>query len=214
MPALQSRQTVGWRRIAQHLERHHRGQGHQLLDELFLQRGVARLIPQQEVIVDGVQPGGTGIADPARLHGSGLACEQRQAVVGGVAGKVDENIDAIGNDQPRSGSIVERMDVPPHDEPITQTSADLILAGIVAVSVQVQLAALQMLQDRFEKGRHRMLAQIAGYEADTQHPLRVSHIGMLRYARSPEALGTQTETTVLRHHIRHWRRSVVKQAKQ
>ena len=49
-----------------------------------------------KIVVDALKTAGTQIANPAALNRSRFACEGQETIVGGVAGKIDEDVDAVG----------------------------------------------------------------------------------------------------------------------
>ena len=63
--------------------------------------------------VDRREPGGVGIAEPARLHRCRPPRQQRQPVALGVPGQLDQDVDAVGRDQGRHLGVAAAMDVVP-----------------------------------------------------------------------------------------------------
>jgi len=55
-----------------------------------------------EAVVDGVQARGAGIAGECDLDGGGFEREKRQAVIDGMEGEVNENVNGAGPDQFRA----------------------------------------------------------------------------------------------------------------
>lgn len=49
-------------------------------------------------VIDGVKAGGVEIAEPTEGDGRGLVGEGEQTVAGGVAGKIDEDVDFVARD--------------------------------------------------------------------------------------------------------------------
>ena len=78
-----------------------RGCGH--ADQLFAVKfiGYPRRISEGigDAVVDRGKAGGCGVTEITDLQGSGFAGEKREAVAGGVAGEIDEDVDFLGADQ-------------------------------------------------------------------------------------------------------------------
>jgi len=91
----------------------------------------------QEVI-HCAQAGAARIADPAELHRRRFAGEGQQAVVAGMAGQVDQDVDAIGGDFFRQGGVAQADDGMPVCDMAAQTLADGVLDGVIGIGVQRQ----------------------------------------------------------------------------
>ena len=78
---------------------------------LGLPRRIADLVGQ--AVIDGVEAGRIGIADPGGLHGRRAPGENLEAMVRRVAGEIDEQVDLIFADAVCGLVVVEPGDVAP-----------------------------------------------------------------------------------------------------
>ena len=88
-----------------------------------------------EAIVDGVEAGGGGQAEHGHLDGGRLAGEDEHAVVGGVQGEVDEDIDAVGADRLGELGIGQAGGVEPEVGEGLELAGDLIGRAQVGIGV-------------------------------------------------------------------------------
>ena len=102
------------------------GQPHGLL-------GVERLIRAQwievgiaEPVIDRVQTGAAGVAGEGHLHGSRFASEDQQAIVGGVHGEVDEDVDLVLADLGGELLVAEADNV----APVLRAGAEALREGV------------------------------------------------------------------------------------
>ena len=94
-----------------------------------------------EAVVDGGQAGGAGIAEQGDLDGGGFAGEDEQAVVGGVQGEVDEDVDLVVADLVGGLFVGEADDVAPVVGVGSESGGDGVGAGDLGVSRRFRIAA-------------------------------------------------------------------------
>ncbi len=140
-----------------------------------------------QVVIHRRQPRGARVADPGRLQRRRLAREHGQPVVGRVAGQVDQDVDAIGDDLRIQRAVVQARHVAPLRHVAAQARGDGIVHRIVVIGVERQAGpARQARQQRFDERGHRMVAQVARDEADAQGALGVRRV-VPGGARRPDA---------------------------
>src|SRR5690606_19660411 len=75
---------------------------------LFVRRADVGIADQVIHLLDA---GRREIAQPGGLYRGGLACEHRQTVVAGMAGKVEQDVYVVGMDQRGDRIVVECVDI-------------------------------------------------------------------------------------------------------
>jgi hypothetical protein len=130
-----------------------------------------------EVVVDAAEAAGAEIADPATLDGRGLAGEGEQAAVRGVAGQIDEDVDAVGLDLRCQLGVREREDAVPVRDVVAQPIGDAVFDGVVGVRMQREAGvAGEFGEHGLDEVRHGVGAKVAGDEADAQRALGVARV--------------------------------------
>jgi hypothetical protein len=97
-----------------------------------------------EAVVDGGQAGGCGHAEHAHLDRRRLASEDEQAIVGGVEGEVDENIDPVGADPVGELKIAQAGDAAPGAGKLLQLLGDTVGSPHVGVGHEVSRRVVAM----------------------------------------------------------------------
>ena len=122
-------------------------------------------------VIHGGNPGGGKITQPTGLHRRRLPGKHGQAVVRGVSGQVDQDINALVVYPPGKRFVGQ----PQRRMPATTTSFDplgqCVAAKMAGVGNEFQPTGgvgCQRSQHAFCKVAHRMIAQIAGHQANTQ----------------------------------------------
>ena len=115
---------------------------------------------------------GTGaIAQPGHLERRGPPREQRQAVVGGVAGEVDQDVDAVGVHARRRGRVVDAVDTMPGLATGADAPAQVIFCARIRIHDEFDPALRlrgQCRQHPLRKITDRVLAQVARHQAHAQ----------------------------------------------
>src|SRR5207249_814315 len=149
---------------------------HHLLDKGSILFGRRKLRVRDEVI-HGVQPGSVEVAEPRGLHGRGFAREYAEAVAGGVAGEVDQDIDGVACDHPLQPAVVESGGASPNGGAGAHARGPLIgRAGRVAEDFY--LLWVVGLQYGREEISDRVRPQIAGDVADAQAAPWIPRVGV------------------------------------
>ena len=61
----------------------------------------------RQVVIHAAQAGSAVIADPANLHGCRFTGKAQQAIVGGVIGQIEQDVDAVSADFFRQCGVAE-----------------------------------------------------------------------------------------------------------
>ena len=143
------------------------GQVPDLLGELRLQgRRQADPVRQDEIHLR--EAGGREIAQPGDLDGSRPPREDGQAVVHGVAGQVDQDVNAVVVDEARGGFVGKASQrLPPRHVP-AQPSRELVRLRVRRIGHPLDAAGVGMGERRFEEVADRVLAQVAGDQPHAQ----------------------------------------------
>ena len=102
------------------------------------------------------------------LHRRRLAGEYRQPVGGGVAGQVDQHVDAILADHRRHVVVAAAGSRPPMVGQRSEARGGGILDRHLGVAEQFDLASIMCRQQRFGEERRRVLAKIGRDVAEPQ----------------------------------------------
>ena len=154
-------------------------------------------------VVDLRHPGRREIPQPAHLHRRRLPGEERQAVVCGVAGEVDQDVDFVIADLPRQLLIRN----PHHRAPDPAAGLDpfrqRVGQGMIAVGDDVQAShesSGKFGKYAFDEVADRVFAQVARHQAHPQTPLRQRAVGPVCIGVCPPA-GDVAKTPCMRQQI-------------
>ena len=115
-----------------------------------------------QVVVHRAQTRSTWVAHPAHLHGRRLTGEARQTIFAGVAGKIDQNVDAVGYDFLRQCRVRKPRNAVPGIEMRTQPRRNASLDRMIVIGVKGQTRTrCKMFQYRLKKIGHRVITQIS-----------------------------------------------------
>ncbi len=113
-----------------------------------------------EAIVDGLQPGGAAIGEVGKLHGGGAAGEDQRPAAIHVHGQIDQEIDAIGDDEIGGGGIGKAGNGSPLSGLLLQVGGHGIDDDAAVVTDGGKVLAVVGAQEREQKTGDRMGAEM------------------------------------------------------
>src|SRR6185437_5125536 len=131
-------------------------------------RRISRAV--RDAVVHRRQAGRIRESEIRDLHGCGTPREYRQTVAVRVPGEVHENIDAVGLDLLGERIVRELPHLPPDVRAGSEALGHGILMPRIAVEDILEGTTIARARDGLKKLRHRVRAEIAGNETDTQSP--------------------------------------------
>ena len=131
-----------------------------------------------EAVIAGVEAGGGGITEIGHLDGRGLAGEGEEAVAGGVAGEVDEDVDLIIVDgaakrRGRGG----RFGAPVVVEGLEPASGG-VREGNVGVAEEFDLCGIVVGEEGFDEVADGVGAQVGGAVTDAEAAVGGAVVGV------------------------------------
>ncbi len=126
-----------------------------------------------EAEVDGGKAGGAEVAEGGELERCGFPGEEGEAVVGGVTGEVDEDVDAVLADQVGSLRVSERGDVAPvigRDRGL-QACGGRIGAMNVGIAEDLDAVGVVRGEQAFEKEGDGVVAEIGREVGDAENSI-------------------------------------------
>jgi len=81
-------------------------------------------------------------------------CEQRQAVAGGVACEIDQNINGVRDNEVPNVGVIQTADPTPLVRAVAQSRGLLILTQIVAVAEDLESARIMGSEHGFQEVTH------------------------------------------------------------
>ena len=133
-----------------------------------------------DAVIHARHPGRARKTEPVGLDGRGLARKRQQAVVGGVAAQVDENIDRVFAHEAREPCMVEIDRGAPVRAVRLQPLGIIVGTRDIGVQEDFELRAVVMLDYGFEKKRDCMLVDVRRDEADAQTARGIAVVAMRR----------------------------------
>jgi hypothetical protein len=113
-----------------------------------------------EEVVHRLQASGVAIAEVRDLYWGGFASEDQQAVVGGVAGEVHEDIDLVFADERGRLRVGEWEDVPPVVGVLPEPGGYRIRPVRIAIVEDFDCGPIMTGQQSFHEECDRMIAKI------------------------------------------------------
>ncbi len=124
-----------------------------------------------DAVVHGGQAGGGGVGDVHDLEGRGFQGEDGEAVVLGMGGEVDEDVDAVGADEVGEGLVGHAVDVAPGRGVGLEAGGHGVGGGGIVVAGDVKGVLVVGGEDGLEEEGDGVGAQIGREIADAQGPL-------------------------------------------
>lgn len=141
-------------------------------DELFgvqrfgLADGIAHGVG--EAVVDRGESGGIGITDPRGLHRRGAAREDEEAVVGGVAGEIDQDVERVAADEIGGSVVIEVGEVAPVFGVGAETRGETVGRADVGVTENLEARAVVRGEDGFDEVGDGVVVEIGREVADAE----------------------------------------------
>ncbi|EXI65538.1 MAG: hypothetical protein AW08_03058 [Candidatus Accumulibacter adjunctus] len=188
--------TDGWC-IGERQKGRARRQADDRFGELLVELADRQKEPVSEEIVDRLQAGGSGVANPARLYRCRLVGEGGQAVMCGVPAKVDQDVDAVGTDPPRQVGVTQVGHRLPVGEVPAQALRDMVLLRMVVVGMQRQAGvAGQLDENRLDEAGDGVVAEIGGDQTDVQAAVGITPVVVRLAAVAQRCLDHFAEVSV------------------
>ena len=119
-----------------------------------------------------------GIAEEGELHRRRAQGEDAEAMAGGVAGEIDQEVDAIGADAAVQGLIIEASGLDPLRGGLAGPGRIAIVHRTGVIHRHLKLIAIEALQQRQHEQVDRMLAvEISRHQPEPQGPVGVAAVG-------------------------------------
>ncbi len=132
----------------------------------------------REQIIDRRQPGAGAVAPAVRLDRCRLARKYAEAVSSGVAGQIDQDIDAIGANLCSEAIVGPLRGVTPAIGEPLKFACRPVHFRRTRVAHDLELCPVMVLQDRLENERGRMRVEVRRDVAKHQAPVRVAAVVM------------------------------------
>ena len=135
-------------------------------------RGIGQIV--DEPVIDLRHAGGVDVAKIADLDGGGSGAEGEEAIAGGVAGEIDEDVDLVDADLLRDLRVFQQRDVAPVVGVVGLVGVLLEALGhriteeVGAVAENFELLRVVPGEEVFDEEGHGVLAEVGGDVADAQ----------------------------------------------
>ncbi len=114
------------------------------------------------------EAGGVGVAEVGDLHGREPPGQHLHPVETRVAGEIDEDVGRVFGDGFENAFAVEPDEVAPDLRVFTQALAHRIFGEVVVVEDRREARAVEVCEQRLQKKRHRVGAQVGREKCDAQ----------------------------------------------
>ena len=132
----------------------------------------------REQIIDCRQPGAGAMAPAVRLDRCRLARKYAEAVSFGMAGQIDQDIDAIVANLGGEAIVAPLRGVTPAIGDALKFACRRVLLRRARVAHDLELGAVMVLQDGLEDERSRMRVEVRGDVAKHQAAIRIAAVVM------------------------------------
>ena len=133
-----------------------------------------------EQVVHDPQAGRSLIADPTDLNRRRLTCKDQQAILRGVAGKVEKDVDLVRPDLGRQPFVAHAKRVVPVGGGGPKAICQTVFDDPIGITDRLMPFLAEVLQDADQKESHRMLPQIGRDKAQTKAISGIDHSLIVR----------------------------------